>query len=49
MYIKLITDKVSYSDETLKNILPLINGHPLFEKEICVMKPRKLSTKICIV
>ena len=42
MYIRLITDEVSNTDETLEYILPFINGHPLFEKEVCFIKPGKL-------
>ena len=49
MFIKLIMDKVSYPDETPEYILPFIKGTPIFEAEVCVIKPGKLSTEICIV
>ena len=49
MYIKLLADEVSYSDGTLEYILPFIIEHPLFGTEVCVIKPGKLSTEICIV
>ena len=49
MYMRLIADEVSYSDETPEYILPFINGHPLFEIEVCIIKPGKLLVEICIV
>ena len=44
--VKLITDEVGYSDETPEYILSFMNGHPLFETEVYITKPGKLSTEL---
>ena len=48
MDIKQISAEVRYSDESPEYILPFINGHSLFETEVCVIKLGKL-TEICSV